>query len=186
MQSFYIIIIIIIVLLQIGLFVLSLFMVSNMFTTLFLSKVPWVPTRSKIGRKMFELADLKPGETVVDFGCGDGSLLITAVKDFQAGHCIGYELDPAIRSWGNFRIWQAKLSGKITLCGGNFFKVDFPKVDVVVTYLFPEIQKKLEPLLKKSYPAGTRVISRTFTYPTLTLEKTNIVDGETLYLYRIP
>ena len=30
--------------------------------------VPWVPTRGKIGKRMFELAQLKPGETVVDFG----------------------------------------------------------------------------------------------------------------------
>ncbi|MFH1089208.1 MAG: methyltransferase [Candidatus Uhrbacteria bacterium] len=186
MGFFYWIVIILVILLEIALLVFSLFLVSNMFSTIFLSKVPWVPTRPRIGRKMFELADLKPGETVVDLGCGDGILLMTAVKDFQAGHCIGYELDPAIRSWGNFRLRLAKLSDKIELRGGNFFKAELPKADVVATYLFPEVQIKLEPLLKKYYPSGTRVISRTFRFPTLTLEKTSVIDGETLYLYRIP
>lgn len=186
MEFFYLAIVILIFFLETCLLIFMLFIVSNMFTTVFLSKVPWVPTRSKVGRKMFELADLKPGETVIDLGCGDGSLLLTAVKDFQAGHCVGYELDPAIRWYGNFRIFRAKLSGQIELRGGNFFKAELPKADVIATYLFPEIQKKLEPMLKKYYPSGTRVVARTFTYPTLPLEKTIVTDGETLRLYRTP
>ena len=42
---------------------------------------------------MLSLARLKPGETLVDLGCGDGRLLRQAVTDFGAGRAIGYELD---------------------------------------------------------------------------------------------
>lgn len=148
--------------------------------------VPWVPTRSKIGKKMFELAELKSGETVVDFGCGDGSLLITAIKDFGAAKGIGYEIHPGVRLIGKIRAWLGGTAKKIDLRGGNFFKVELPKADVIATYLFPETQIKLEPLLKKYYPSGTRVISRTFKYPTLPLIKTGEAHGEKLYLYLIP
>jgi len=151
-----------------------------------LAGVPWVPTRSKIGKKMFELAELKPGEIVVDFGCGDGALLFTAVKDFKAAKGIGYEIHPALRWIGQLRAKFKGISDKIDLRGGNFFKIELPKADVIATYLFPETQVKLEPLLKKYYPSGTRVISRTFKYPTLPLIKTDVVQGETLYLYLIP
>lgn len=151
-----------------------------------LFSVPWVPTRSKIGKKMFELAELKPGETVVDFGCGDGSLLLTAVRDFGAAKGIGYEIHPGLRWFGRLRAKLAGLSSKIDLRGGSFFKAELPGAEVVATYLFPETQVKLEPLLKKYYPSGTRVVSRTFKYPTLPLIKTDEVYGEKLYLYRIP
>lgn len=166
--------------------VLTICLLSNLITTL-IFKVPWVPTGSKIGRKMFELAELKPGETVVDFGCGDGSLLITAVKDFQAERGIGYEVDPILRWRGRMRARWHGVADKIELRGENFFKLQsFPPAEVIACYLFPETQVKLEPLLKKHYPSGTRVISRTFLYPTLSLIKTDEAKGEHLYLYRIP
>lgn len=148
--------------------------------------VPWVPTRSKIGQKMFELAELKSGETVIDFGCGDGSLLLTAVRDFGAAKGIGYEIHPGLRWFGQLRAKLVGLSDKIDLRGGSFFKAELPRAEVVATYLFPETQIKLEPLLKKYYPSGTRVVSRTFKYPTLPLIKTAEARGEKIYLYQIP
>ena len=123
---------------------------------------------------------------VVDFGCGDGSLLLTAVKKFGAAKGIGYEIHPGIRWIGLLRARIAGVSDKIDLQGGNFFKVELPKADVVATYLFPETQAKLEPLLKKYYPSGTRVVSRTFRYPSLLLIKTSEAHGEKLYLYKLP
>ena len=136
---------------------------------------------------MFKLADLQPEEIVVDFGCGDGSLLITAVKEFGAKRGIGYEQQLFVRWLGKLRVHLAGLSGKIEIRKENFFKVEFPKeVHVVASYLFPKTQADLEPLLRKAYPKGTRVISRTFTYPTLELIKTEKnYKNENLYLYRL-
>lgn len=169
---------------QVVLLLALLFLVSTMVTAIF--GVPWVATRDRIGKHMFELAELKPGETVVDFGCGDGALLFTAVKRFGAAKGIGYEIHPGIRMIGSLRACLTGVSDKIDLRGGNFFKAELPKADVISTYLFPETQAKLEPMLKKSYPSGTRVVSRTFRYPTLPLIKTSEVHGEKLYLYQIP
>jgi SAM-dependent methyltransferase len=175
---------ILILFLQFLLVLAMLFIASNMLFAIFV--VPWVPTHSKIGREMFRLAELKPGETVVDFGCGDGSLLLTAVREFGTAQGIGYEIHPGLRLLGRLRAIKARVSKKIILRGNNFFKVDLPAADVIVTYLFPETQARLEPLLKKYYPSGTRVVSRTFLYPTLPLEKTIKIDEETIRLYRIP
>ncbi|MFH1253161.1 MAG: methyltransferase [Candidatus Uhrbacteria bacterium] len=180
----YNLLIIFIIFIQFLLFLAMLFIVSNLVFAIF--AVPWVPTRNKIGKKMFELAELKPGEVVVDFGCGDGSLLLTAVADFGAAKGIGYEIHPGIRWLGKIRAFYRGLAKKIDLRGGNFFKAELPPADVVATYLFPETQVRLEPLLKKYYPSGTRVISRAFVYPTLPLEKSIRFENETIHLYRLP
>jgi len=48
------------------------------------SLAPYVPSPPHIVERMLEIAQLKPGETVYDLGCGDGRILIAAVKHFRA------------------------------------------------------------------------------------------------------
>lgn len=169
---------------QLVLLFILLALVSIVFSSII--SVPWVPTRQKLAKHMFELAKLQPGETVVDFGCGDGSVLFTAVKDFGAAKGIGYENQPFVRWLAKIRLKQLGLKKQVDIRKDNFFRTDFPKADVIATYLFASTQAKLEPLLKKAYPKGTRVVSRTFRYPTLELvETTETENGEKFYLYRI-
>lgn len=44
-------------------------------------------------RKMLILADIKPSDVFYDLGCGDASILILAVKEFNV-KAIGYERNP--------------------------------------------------------------------------------------------
>tara|TARA_Y100000031_G_scaffold142879_1_gene172834 strand:- start:724 stop:1260 length:537 start_codon:yes stop_codon:yes gene_type:complete len=147
--------------------------------------VPWVPTSNKMSRRMFELADLKAGETVVDFGCGEGALLIVAAKEFGANG-IGYDHNPTLVLLGRLRARLAGVSDKVKVEQGNFFKLDMPPADLVACYLFPEVQAKLEARLIEAYPSGTRVVSHDFQYPSLKLEKQKKYKKSTVYLYRIP
>jgi len=50
-----------------------------------------VPSPQPVVERMLEAADVKPGETVFDLGCGDGRILITAARDFKAKG-VGVEL----------------------------------------------------------------------------------------------
>ena len=149
--------------------------------------VPWVPTRHKNAKRMFEMAELKAGQTVVDFGCGDGALLITAVQEFGASKGIGYENQFFVRMLGKMRIKFLGLSHQIEIRKDNFLKLtEFPQADLIATYLFAEVQAKLEPALKVHYPKGTKVIARTFRYPTLELlEEKQFEDKEKFFLYKI-
>lgn len=148
--------------------------------------VPWVPTRARVAREMFKVAQVKPGETVVDFGCGDASLLIIAAKEFGAKG-IGYDFNPALCCFARFRIFLARVSDQIMIKRKNFFKATLPQADVVACYLLPAVQVKLEPHLIKAYSSGTRVVTHAFEYPSLKLEKqTQLPSGEAVYLYRIP
>jgi hypothetical protein len=54
-------------------------------------QVPFVPTPEPVVRRMLTVADLKPGELVYDLSAGDGRILSSAVKEFNA-RAIGVEL----------------------------------------------------------------------------------------------
>jgi predicted RNA methylase len=55
--------------------------------------VHYVPTPMPVVDKMLELARIQRGDTVFDLGCGDGRIVIAAVKRFGA-RGVGIDLDP--------------------------------------------------------------------------------------------
>mgnify|MGYP002725645350 CR=1 FL=1 len=164
--------------------IVSLIVLSFQLFALF--KVPFVPTRGELGKEMFELAGLKKGETVVDFGCGDGALLFEAVENFGAKG-IGYEAHPMLVWWTKKKIRRRNLEEHIRVERKDFFKADLPEhADVIATYLLRKTNKKLEPRLKAAYPSGTRLVSRAFQYPTLKLIEKRVGKKDTYYLYQLP
>lgn len=147
----------------------------------FVFGAPWVPTPKEKVRRMMQLAEAKPGETMMDLGSGDGSVLIIAAKEFGM-NAIGYEINPVLRLYA--KIW-ARLVGvgdKVSVRRGNFFTIDLPKTDIVSFYLLDTTIKKLEPRLTRDLPKGTRVVSRDFQIWAWPEWKT---DG-TLYAYLAP
>ncbi len=171
------------VLFQFFLLIALLFLLSLVIYAIF--TVPWVPTGRKIARRMYELVEVKPGERVLDLGSGDGALLITAAKEFGA-QGIGYEFHPGLRFLARVRARLAGVADRVEFRGQNFFHATLPDTDVIATYLFSEVQQRLEPILKARYPSGTRLVSRTFVYPTLPLVKSETMEGERIFVYRLP
>ena len=56
--------------------------------------VPYVPTPQNVVDEMLRLANVTNDDVVYDLGCGDGRLVITAVKNFGAKHGVGVDIDP--------------------------------------------------------------------------------------------
>ena len=156
-----------------------LFTVPNFFSA------PWVPTNKKVGRKLLKLAKIKPGETIIDFGSGDAALLILAAKEFKAKG-IGIEHNFVMCLVARIRLRLSGLSDQVKIIRGDFTKVDLPQADVIVSYLFPQVQAKLEPFLIQSYPSGTRLVCHAFRYPNLKLIQEIEDKKDFLYLYQIP
>lgn len=148
--------------------------------------VPFVRSSKTFSKAMMELAEVKPGEIVVDYGSGDGSIVIEAAKEFGAKG-IGFEYLRVLVLYAKLCAFVAGVSKNVEFRRENFLSgAKLPKADVVSSYLFPEVNAKLEPLLIRDYPSGTRVVSRTFVFPTLPVVATKKVGKETLYLYQIP
>src|SRR5438876_11693914 len=55
--------------------------------------VPYVPTPPVVVEEMLRLANVGPGDFVIDLGSGDGRILIAAARKFGA-RGVGVDLDP--------------------------------------------------------------------------------------------
>ncbi len=147
--------------------------------------VPYVRTKNKVSKTMLDMVGIKPGNTLVDFGSGDGSILINAAKKYGAKG-VGYEHLWLLSTWARLRVLISGQRKKVKIVNKNFFKeTKLPAADAISIYLFPEVNILLEPLLQRDYPKGTKVISRTFIFPTLELLKEEKVGKDKFYLYQI-
>ncbi|MEZ6139098.1 MAG: class I SAM-dependent methyltransferase [Zavarzinella sp.] len=123
-------------------------------------RVPYVPTPQPVVEQMLKMAKVQSTDRVVDLGCGDGRIVVTAVKQFGAKSGVGYDIDPErIReSQAN-----AKKQGVADRC--QFVQQDILKLKtlnqptVVTLYLFPELNEKLAPMLRKELAPGSRIVS---------------------------
>jgi len=55
--------------------------------------VPYVPTPQTVVEEMLKIAAVKKGDAVYDLGSGDGRIVITAAKKYQA-RGVGVDIDP--------------------------------------------------------------------------------------------
>jgi cyclopropane fatty-acyl-phospholipid synthase-like methyltransferase len=65
----------------------------------------YMPTTNEIVIQMLTMAELKPGDKLVDIGSGDGRILIAAAQ--QGIESVGYEINPLLVLWSRSRIKRA-------------------------------------------------------------------------------
>ena len=152
-----------------------------------LSLAPWVPTWRKDLPRILKLANLQPGQTFYDLGCGDGKVVFY-VSQNSSGQVIGLEA-----AWP-FYLW-CKLKqlifhhNNLSIRLKNLYKADLKDADVVYVFGTPKkINSKLEPKLKKELKPGSLVISYAFPISNWTAKMVNKPkpDDIDIYLYQIP
>jgi SAM-dependent methyltransferase len=158
--------------------------------------VPYVSTDEKIVAAMLKLADVKEGETVYDLGCGDGRIVITAVKEFKAKKGLGIDINQERLRDCEERMKAEKLtddqSKRLSFQHGDVLKLtpeDFKDVDVVTLYLLPMVNLRLKPILLKGLKPGARIVSHDYDMGDWLPEKSEqiILKGtHKLYLWTIP
>ena len=146
-------------------------------------EVPYVPTHEKVVTAMLKLASVKEGETVYDLGCGDGRIVIAAVKEFKAKKGLGIDFNPERLKDCEAAVKEAKLTETqtkaLTFKHGDVLKMkpeDFKDVDVVTLYLLPSVNDALQPILKKGLKPGARVVSHDFKMTDWPADKEEKVD----------
>ena len=122
--------------------------------------VLYVPTPPAAVERMIELAEIKPGDTVYDLGCGDGRIVVEAAKRHGV-RAIGVDIDPErVRE----SIENARATGVghlVTIKEADIFTLDLGGADVVFLYLHPKLNAQLMPQLRKLKP-GSRIVSFDF------------------------
>lgn len=122
--------------------------------------VPYVPTPDLVVDRMLEMADVGPGDYVVDLGSGDGRIVIEAARRGAAGY--GIDIDPERVSEARLNAKNSKVDNRVVFKRGDIFKEDFREASVVTMYLLPEVNRKLRPELLEQLAPGTRIVSHDY------------------------
>lgn len=147
--------------------------------------VIFVPTPNDVVNKMLEMAKVTAKDVVYDLGCGDGRIVITATQRYGC-RGVGIDIDPERIREATGNVQKAKVADKVKLIQGDLFETDIGEATVVTLYLLTELNLKLRPKLMKELRPGTRVVSHAFAMGDWKPERTEQVNGASVYLWRIP
>lgn len=91
---------------------------------------------------------MRPEHTFVDIGCGDGRVLIAAVRKWGC-RGVGYEIDPEQAALARACIEAAGLSDKITVIEQDVTDLYTIEGDAGYAFLYPETLAKLAHIIKR-------------------------------------
>jgi SAM-dependent methyltransferase len=146
--------------------------------------VPFVPTPQEVVDKMIELAGVKKGDTVYDLGSGDGRIVITAAK--KGARAVGFEIDGDLVKESRENIRKAGVQNLAEIRQQDILTVDLSPASVVTMYLLPDVNLKLKPNLLSQLKPGSRVVSHAFDMGDWKPDKTERVNGRSVYFWTIP
>ena len=152
-------------------------------------RVPFVPTPEPVVRRMLILASVKPGELVYDLGAGDGRILSSAVREFDA-RAVGVELHASRYEAMEEMVKRERLGDSVRLIRGDFLDVDLTNADVVTLYLLTSVNSLLKPKLERELKPGARVVSHDFPIrgwvPSYVEKFREKYNAHLVYVYQVP
>lgn len=147
--------------------------------------VPWVPTPEPLVERMLVMAQVGPGDHVIDLGSGDGRTVLAAAKKFSA-RATGIEYDARLVAHARRRAAAADLHPpRVQFLQADIYEADFSDATVITLYLMPSINKRLRPKLLKMRP-GTRVVSHQFAMDDWLPDETSALGARTAHLWIVP
>ncbi len=148
--------------------------------------VRYEPSTPAITEAMLKLAEVGKNDLVYDLGCGDGRIVIAAVRQFGArGVCI--DIDPQRIREARENARKAGIRGdRLKFRNEDLFQADFRDATVVTLYLLPHLNLKLRPKLWRDLKPGTRIVSHSHDMGGWKPEKEVQVDGDMIYLWTVP
>src|SRR6476469_7969072 len=149
---------------------------------------PYVPTPQDVVDRMLVLAGVRKQDFVVDLGCGDGRIPVTAAKKYGA-RGLGVDIDPQRIAEANANAKAAGVTNLVEFKLQDAMQTDVSSATVVTTYLLSASNLKLRPILTKQLKPGSRIIAHNFSFGDWAPEKYETfkdADGRTrtIYLYR--
>jgi SAM-dependent methyltransferase len=147
--------------------------------------VPYVATPQAVVDKMLEIANVTGDDYLIDLGCGDGRIPITAAQRFGT-KALGVDIDPIRVQQANTNAAGARVTDKVEFREQDLFKTDFSKATVLTMYLLPRINLELRPRILSELKPGTRVVSHAFDMGDWKPDKMVEVEGRKIYLWIVP
>ena len=123
--------------------------------------VPYVQTESYIVKEMLSLLDLQGSDVLYDLGCGDGRIVIEAVKK-EGVRGVGVDIDPRRIAESRANANAARVDDRTLFLQQDIFTSDFRDATALTLFLLPELNLRLRPKLFRDLKPGTRIVSHNF------------------------
>jgi SAM-dependent methyltransferase len=144
--------------------------------------VIYVPTPQEVVDRMLQLAKVGPGDYMIDFGCGDGRMVVTAAKLGARG----VDINPQRIKEANENAAKAGVTDKVEFKIANLFEQDLSKADVMAMYLLTDINLRLRPKILDTMKPGSRIVSHAFDMGDWKPEVHENVNGRNVYFWIVP
>jgi tRNA A58 N-methylase Trm61 len=151
---------------------------------------PYVVAPKHAVDKMLEMANLKPGETLYDLGCGDGEIIIDAAKRYKV-NAVGVEISEYLARKAVENARKAGVQDRVKVIHQDFMHTDLSDANVVTLYLATTANDTLRPNLERYLRPNTRVVSYDYPIPGWKAIDTKESTGHSgvthmIYLYEVP
>lgn len=121
--------------------------------------VVYVPTPQMVVDTMMRMAQVGPGDYLIDLGSGDGRVVVSAAN--RGARALGVDLDRYLLGVANEAAKREGVADRATFREQNLFETDLAGATVITTYLLPEMNVKLRPKILALRP-GTRVVAHDY------------------------
>ena len=148
-----------------------------------MSFVPFVATPPDVVKRMLELANVNFQDVLYDLGSGDGRILITAIKEFNAKKAVGIELRDDLAKNTMEEIKKQAFEDKIVVIKDDFHKIPISDADVITLFLTTAANERLKPKLERELKSGTRIVSHDYEIVGWKPNKSENLGQHTIYLY---
>ena len=146
--------------------------------------VPYVPTPQNVVDTMLKVAGVNRRDFLIDLGCGDGRIPVTAAARFGTKG-FGVDLNPVRVKEANENVAKNKVGRLVDIVQGDLFETDINKATVISMYLLPTVNLKLRPYVLNLKP-GTRIVSHDFDMGDWKADKVEKLDYKTIYFWVVP
>jgi SAM-dependent methyltransferase len=120
--------------------------------------VRYEPTPMEVVGTMLDLTTIRNADVVADLGCGDGRLVIEALRR-GAARALCVDIDPDLIAKARDNARSAGVAERIAFFNQDMFGVDLRGVSVVTLFLSPGLNRELRPKLLRELAPGARVVS---------------------------
>lgn len=145
----------------------------------------YVPTPQRAVDVMLDLAEVGPDDVLYDLGSGDGRIPITAATRFGA-RGVGVDIDPVMVRRAIANAERAGVAERVSFREDDVFETEIAGATVVSLYLLESLNVRLKPRLLAELEPGTRIVGYEWRMGDWSPEKTVMVDGHPVYLWRVP
>ncbi len=139
---------------------------------------PYLPTLTPQVKTALDLLDLKPGQTMLELGCGDGKVLVAAAQ--RGWKVIGIELNPILVVVCIVRTWRYRHLVKVRW--GNYWDLKlWAPAEGIFGFVLPRYMNKLDRLIVKWQTGPVKLASFAFAIPDKKIDRQK--NGVFLYRY---